>query len=175
MAVNHADIVSALLALGRFDEAQKEVDSAPDDPAASWKTPLRLAVALDRKQYDAALTLLRQGTLIRDAPIFTLNYVAALQMAGQRDDAYREATKLVDRSPSCEGKAALAALKQERGDTSGARRLVAAALESADAADILPSALRCAALSAAAISDAKQAATLLERIAADEHMLRAWA
>ena len=175
MDVNHADIVSALLALGRFDEAQKELDSAPDGTAASWKTPLRLAVALDRKQYDAALSLLRQGTLIRDAPIFALNYVAALRMAGQRDEAYREATRLVDRSPSCEAKAALAGLKQERGDWSGARRLVAPSLQSAEAANVLPSALRCAALSAAALGDASEAARLLQRVAADERMLRAWA
>jgi non-specific serine/threonine protein kinase len=176
MDVNHADIVSALLALGRFDEAQKELDAAPDATAAAWKTPLSLAIALDRKQYDAALSLLRTGTLIKDAPIFALNYVAALRMAGQRDEAYREASKLVDRAPNnCEAKAALAALRQERRDSSGARRLVAPALQTSVAPTTSPSALRCAALSAAAIGDAPGAAAILGRIAGDERMLRAWA
>jgi TolB-like protein len=176
MDVNHADIVSALLALGRFDEAQREIDAAPDETASSWKTPLRLAIALDRKQYDAALALLRTGTLIRETPMFAFSYVAALRMAGQRDEAYREASKLVDRAPrSCEARAALAALKQERGDATGARRLVASALEASATPTVLPSALRCAALSAAAIGDAAEAAALLGHIAADERMLRACA
>jgi tetratricopeptide (TPR) repeat protein len=175
MDVNHADIVSALLALGRLDDAQKEIDAAPD-AAAAWKTPLRLAIALDRRHYDAALALLRTGTLIKDAPIFALNDVATLRMAGQRDEAYREASKLVDRAPDyCEARAALAALKQERGDASGARRLVAPALQTSATSTVSPSALRCAALSTAAIGDAPGAAAILGRIAGDERMLRAWA
>jgi tetratricopeptide (TPR) repeat protein len=176
MDVNHGDIVSALSAQGRYDEAQKEIDSVPDSPAATWKVPLRLAVALDRKQYDAAIKLLREGTLIRDVPMFALNYVAVLRMAGARDEAYKEAARLVNKAPdSCEAKAALAGLKQERGEVPAARQLVAPALEAAPAPGVLPSALRCAALSAAAIGDAAQTAGFLKRIAGDERMLRAWA
>ena len=97
-------------------------------------------------------------------------------MAGQRDEAYREASKLVDRAPNnCEAKAALAALRQERRDSSGARRLVAPALQTSVAPEPSPSSLRCAALSAAAIGDAPGAAAILGRIAGDERMLRAWA
>jgi non-specific serine/threonine protein kinase len=176
MDVNHGDIVSALLAQGRYDEAQKEIDSVPDSTAATWKMPLRLAVALDRRQYDAALALLRQGTLMRDVPMFALNEVAALRMAGDRDQAYKEAARLVNKTPdSCEAKAALAGLKQERGEAAAARQLVAPALQAAALPDVLPSSLRCGALSAAAVGDASRTAAFLRRIAEDERMLRAWA
>jgi TolB-like protein len=176
MDVNHADTVSALLLLGRFDEAQRVIETAPESAAATWKPPLRVALAFDRKQYDAAVALLREGTLTRNMSVFVPNYVVALRMAGDRDGAYREAVALARQAPnSCEAKAMLAGLKYERNDTQAARQLVAPALQAAAAPGVLPSALRCGLLSAAAIGNAAEAAGLLRRIAEDERMLRAWA
>src|SRR5262249_31595304 len=152
------------------DEAQRELDSVTD--SAAWKPPLQLALALDRKQYDAALALLREGALIHDLPLFALNYVAALRMSGARDEAYREATKMISgTTDSCAARAMLAGLKQERGETQAARELVAPALRAAAGPGVMPSTLRCGVLSAAAIGDAPEAAALLRQIAGDERML----
>ena len=75
--VNHADIVSALLALGRFSTRRRRNSTRrPTPPRRPGRRQLSLAIALDHKQYDAALSLLRTGTLIKDAPIFALNYAA---------------------------------------------------------------------------------------------------
>jgi hypothetical protein len=57
----------------------------------------------------------------------------------------------------------------------GARRLVASARQTSATPGGSPSALRCAALSAAALGDAPEAAAILGRIAGDERLLRAWA
>jgi hypothetical protein len=66
-------------------------------------------------------------------------------------------------------------LRAERGQTANARQLVAPALRAGAAADVGPSALRCAVVSAAAVGDANEAASLLARIAGDERLLRYWA
>src|SRR5262249_13687796 len=101
---------------------------------------------------------------------------AALRMSGARDEAYREATKMISgTTDSCAARAMLAGLKQERGETQAARELVAPALRAAAGPGVMPSTLRCGVLSAAAIGDAPEAAALLRQIAGDERMLRAWA
>ena len=97
-------------------------------------------------------------------------------MVNRRDEALREATRLVQTEPSiCDAKAVLAGLRAERGQGAAARQLVAPALKAAAATDIGPSAIRCAVTSAAAIVDANAAAALLDRIASDERLLRYWA
>jgi tetratricopeptide (TPR) repeat protein len=173
MDINHADIVAALSALGRHAEARRELEESPD--AAGWKRPLRLTVALDEGRYEEALASMRSSGVMADIPVFRLGYIYTLQMAGHRDEAHREAEKLVRDSPTCEARAALAGIKQELGQAAAARQLAAPALQAATRADVGPNALRCAALSAAAIADVGTAAKMIRRIAADEKLLRFWA
>jgi len=173
MDINHADITSCLSMLGRFDEARAELGAASN--ASNWKAPLRMAIDLDQRDYQSALKTLEQG-LMKDAPVFALGYVAVLRMVNRRDDAFREATRLVQTQPGyCEAKAALAGLRTERGQAGVARQLVAPALRAGTAPDVGPSALRCAVTSAAAIGDAGGAAAMIDRIAGDERLLRYWA
>jgi non-specific serine/threonine protein kinase len=174
MDVNHADLVSALSMLGRFDEASRELTDAPD-PNGVWKPPLRVALALEQRRYDDALRTIRDQKLIETTPIFALTNVYALRMAGRADEAMTQAQALVVRnSADCEARAAVAGLRQERGQQAVARQLVAAALANARTGALGPLTVRCAALSAAAVGDAPLAAELLKRIAADETMLRGW-
>ena len=176
MEINHADITGALSALGRFDEAERELDSVPgNQDRAQWKAVLRAAIALDRQDYDKAAAAFESGPLA-GLPVFALSDVNALRMAGRADAAYQQARRLVQKNPSyCEAIAALAGLRHERGERAAARQMVASALRAAETPDVGPAALRCAGLSAAAIGDASAAAAVLQRIAADERQLRAWA
>jgi tetratricopeptide (TPR) repeat protein len=176
MSVNHQDIVGALLALGRVDEAQREIESAPEGSGSQWKAPQRLTVALDRHQYDRALEMFEKNVLPKDEPVFAVAYANALRMAGRPDEAYQEATKLVEKSPGyCDGKATLAALKFERGQTAEARQIVAPALSAVAADEIGAVELQCGARSLAAVGDARGAGALMRRIASHERLLRAWA
>jgi tetratricopeptide (TPR) repeat protein len=176
MDVNHADIAGALSALGRFDEAERELNSVPDDrDRTQWKVVLRAAMALDRREYDKAAAIVEGGPLAA-LPVFALSDVNALRTAGRADAAYQQARRLVQKNPGyCEAIAALAGLRDERGERAAARQMVAPALRAAETPDVGPAALRCAALSAAAIGDASAAAAALQRIAGDERQLRAWA
>jgi hypothetical protein len=174
MDVNHADLVSALSMLGRFDEASRELTDAPD-PNGMWKPPLRVALALEQRRYDEALRTIRDLKLVETVPVFALTNVYALRMAGRSDEAMTQAQALVARKPAdCEARAAVAGLRQERGQQAAARQLVASALANARTPAHGPLAVRCAALSAAAVADAPLAADLLKRIAVDEVMLRGW-
>ena len=174
MDINHADITSCLSMLGRFDEAHAELETASN--ASGWKTPLRIALELDQGHFDRALQTLERGNLLREAPVFTLGYVTVLRMVNRRDDALREAVRLVQAQPaSCDAKAVLAGLRMERGQTAQARQLAAPALKAGAAPDVGPSALRCAVTSAAALGDANEAGAILDRIAGDERLLRYWA
>src|SRR5262249_20120495 len=107
---------------------------------------------------------------------FVLGYINLLRMMDKREEAYQEATSLVQkRSDFCEARATLAALTFERGDLRAARQLVKPALDAGAAPDTGPSTLRCAVISPAAIGDARGAAASLRRIARDERLLRMWA
>jgi tetratricopeptide (TPR) repeat protein len=175
MDVNHADLVGALSMLGRFDEARAELAAAPD-PNDTWKTPLRAMVALDQQRYDEALAAFGDQKLVATAPMFALPNIYALRMSGRTDEAAVQAAALVARNPGyCEARAALAGLRQERGQQSAARQPVGSVLANARAGTTGPATIRCAVLSAAAVGDAPLAALLLKRIAADEGMLRSWA
>src|SRR5262249_36841725 len=111
-----------------------------------------------------------------DVPAITVGQISALRMVGRRDEAYRAATTLVKRNPgSCEANAVLASLKAERGQAAASRQLVRSALRAGAAAEVGPSALRCAVMSAAAVGDGLQVGALLRRTAADEQLLRRWA
>ncbi len=173
MSVNHADIVYVESAMGRFDDAQRELDAAPGDAASkTWGQWGRLTVLLGRHQYDAMVALYIRTPV----PQFRLEYVNSLRMAGRADDAYREAMSLVAQNPSnCAARATLAALRQERGLANLARQTVAPALAAAARESVGPQSLRCGVLSLAAIADAEGVAAQLRRIAGRERFLRAWA
>ena len=176
MSVNRGDIVEIQSALGRLDEAQRELDSAPAGGDEVWKASGRLAVLLGRHQYDAALALFDQNVLPRQVPIFRLDYVNTLRMAGQADAAYREATILVAANPAnCAALATLAALQHEHGLANLARQTVAPALTAAAAEGAGPISMRCGVLSFAAIGDAPGVAAQLRRVAGSERLLRGWA
>ena len=176
MSVNRSDIVGIQSALGRFDEAQRELDAAPGPGDAGWKMPRRLTVLLGRHQYDAALTLFGQNAFPRQVPIFQLEYANTLRMAGRADEAYREAMSLVAANPAdCGANATLAALRQERGLSNLARQTVAPGVAAATSGDAGPLSLRCGVLSLAAIADAPGVAAQLRRVAGSERLLRAWA
>ncbi len=174
MSVARSDIVDIQSALGRFDEAQRELDAAPS--RGEWKAASRLTVLLGRHQYDAALALFEQNALPRHVPIFQLEYANTLRMAGRTDDAYREATSLVAANPgNCAANATLAALKQEHGLSNAARQLVGPALAAAASEDVGPVSMRCGVLSFAAMGDARGVAAELRRVAGSGRLLRAWA
>ena len=170
MSINLFDIVDVESAMGRFDEAQRELDAAPGDAAS--KTAFRLTLLLGRRQYDAVVALYVQAPV----PQFRLEYVESLRMAGRADDAYREAMSLVAENPSnCAANATLAALRYERGLANLARQAVAPALAAAASENAGPQSLRCGVLSLAATGDAEGVAAQLRRIAGGERLLRAWA
>jgi tetratricopeptide (TPR) repeat protein len=176
MSVNHADIVGVLLALGRPDDATREIDSAPPGRDSEWKAASRLTLELDQHQYERALSMFDKNLLPKSEPMFALDYANTLRMAGRGDEAYQEAAKLVERSPAfCGGRATFAALKFERGLTAEARRLVAPAVTSVASDESGSATLQCGARSLAAVGDTRGTAALLRRIASHPRLLRAWA
>jgi tetratricopeptide (TPR) repeat protein len=175
MSVTRSDIVDVESAIGRFDEAERELDAAPNQGDAMLKAS-RLNVLLASHRYDAALALFAGGTLPRQDRAFGLDYANTLMMAGRADEAAKAATSAAAANPGdCAVTATLAALRHERGALAAARQLVAPALAAAAASDVGPVSLRCGVLSFAAIADAQGAAAQLRRIAGSERLLRAWA
>ena len=176
MSVNRGDIVDIQVALGHFDDAQREIDTAPGAADAQWKRAGRVTVLLGRHDYDAALKLFEQRGFPRQVPSFHLEYANTLRMAERADDAFREVTSLVATDPTdCRANATLAALRQERGLSNIARQTVAPALAAAALEAAGPLAIRCGVLSFAAIGDASGVAAALKRVAASERLLRGWA
>ncbi len=174
MSATRGDVARVQSILGRFDEAQRELDAAPGDETS--KTPARLILLRGRHRYDAALALFAQKAAPWDVPVFRLEYANTLRMAGRADDAFREAMSLVAENPSdCAANATLAALRQERGLSNLARQTVAPALAAAAMESAGPRSLRCGVLSLAAIGNAEGVGAQLRRVAASERLLRAWA
>lgn len=176
MSINHGDIVDIQVALGHFDDAQREIDAAPGAANDEWKMTSRWTVLLGRHDYDAALKLFEEKGFPRQLPSLHLEYANTLRMAGRPDDAFREVTGLVATNPAdCAASATLAALRQERGLSNIARQTVAPALAAAAADGAGPLAIRCGVLSLSAIGDAAGVAALAKRVAASERLLRLWA
>ena len=170
MSINRADIIGIESAMGRFDEAQREIDAAPGDAAS--KTSFRLIVLLARREFDAVVALYGQSPVQR----FRLEYLNSLRMVGRADDAYREVMSLVAEKPSdCWANATMAGLRQERGLGTLARQTAAPALAAVASENAGPQSLRCGVLSLAALGDAEGVAAQLRRIAGRERFLRAWA
>jgi hypothetical protein len=83
---------------------------------------------------------------------------------------------MAGRAPgTCEAKAALAALAFERRDTATAHRLADGFLSQAQLETASPPAIRCGLQAAAALQSSGLAAALLDRVAASEPALRAFA
>ena len=177
MLVSRARIVTTLAAAGRDGEAKHELDDAEKSAPPGWTTPLQVVSALDAHRFAEAVALLERDNFYRGQHSRTLmlQYADALRETGRAGDAYTVTLELVDGDKrDCEAKATLAALKAERQDAAGARKLVAPALQARTEADTGPVATRCAVLSAAAVGDAQGAASWLRRVADDERLFKDW-
>jgi TolB-like protein len=168
-------LASAALAAGDLDDTLAAMDQgralAPDEPWwDAFRDRVRLARATARDP-GPAVEIRAAG----DFPPGILLRVAVLHVTGRPADAAALAGTLVRRHPdSCEALAMLAAV------TGGSRRVPQGVRTTTDiiamAADAPDGSgwAGCAALAAAATSDAARAAAALRRIAASEAELRAW-
>ena len=112
----------------------------------------------------------------RTVPGRWLGFVLGLRAADRTDEALAEASVLTSRFPQdCEGKAVLAALRFERREAAAAHRLADGAVAAASLDSASPQAVRCGLHAAAALQSPGQMAALLDRISANERMLRAFA
>jgi TolB-like protein len=174
--VSRGDIATAMMSQGRADDARKELAEVPANAeTATWRAGLLEKIQISQHDLDTALASSAKRPFRSVTPAW-LTQVVALRMADRRADAWREAEQLVATTPaSCEGRALLAGLRLERGMTGGARQLSDPILQAAASESAHPAVLRCAALTAAALNDAAETASLLDRIAGHEQWLRYWA
>jgi hypothetical protein len=119
---------------------------------------------------------LRSDSELRTVAPEWLIYATALRAAGRSEEAAGELRRLSASFPRfCDAPAVLGGLLLERKDPAGARRLTAPLLERGQVALPTPPEVRCALLAAAANRDVAAAVAALNRIAADERLLRRWA
>jgi hypothetical protein len=174
----HADIVGALGLLGRDAEARSELDAAARTGglAAASAASLLALNDLHRERYAQAASALAALPTARSSPSRWAALLTAVRLDGRVDDALAEASALVARFPqNCEARVLLGALKFERRDAAAAHALADGALATAARESPLPSDVRCGLHAAAALQNGAQAAALLDRVSANESMLRAFA
>ncbi|HEY3382824.1 MAG TPA: protein kinase [Vicinamibacterales bacterium] len=173
----HRDIAAALELLNRLPEAEQAVNAGqaarPDRP---WWAQMRARFAILQHQYDSAVRLLADDPATESSPIVWLvGRVIPLRLASRTEEARKEATDLVTVYPSyCEGRAVLAGLEWDTNARQQGRTTADAVFSQASAANVLSVTLPCAAMAAAAVGDAAQAANYLSRTAADDRALRLW-
>jgi TolB-like protein len=172
----HADLAGAFGVLGRDDEFDLELKAlAQAEPVRGIVVSQAAMNDMRHERYAAAVTRLQSAAQLR-LPTLSRALVKALRMAGRADDALAEGTALVSRAPQdCQAMTLLAGLRFERHEAGPAHRLADGALKAANAATASPSELRCALYAAAALQNGPAVATLLDRIAAAEPELRAFA
>jgi TolB-like protein len=175
--MNHVAIAESLWRLGRNDEAQNELKAMPLAGRGSFLVARARALAdLNRERPAEAAAELQAMPNLRTMPPYWAALVTALRGAGRVGEAMTEASALAARFPQeCEAKVVLAALKFESRETAAAHKLADGPLAHAFAASPLASNIRCGLHAAAALQDGARAATLLDRIAGGEPMLRAFA
>jgi TolB-like protein len=175
-AVIHSDIVSALGLLGRDDEARNELAVIGRSNSGIATGLLALNDLRNGRNAQATAAALAALPSMKSTPPLWTNLVAALRLANRADEALAEATAMTARFPqSCEARVMLAALRFERREVAAARRLAdgplaIANLPSASAGDV-----RCGLHAAAALQNGAHAAALIDRIAAQEPLLRGFA
>jgi TolB-like protein len=175
--VSRTDIASALGLLGRDEDARRELKAITrpgTNLAALGATQARIDLHAGR--YAEAAAALTAMPAVRSAPPFWSSLAAAFRLANRAEDALTEATLLATRFPQdCEARVMLAALQFERHDAAGAHKLADGLLAMANLEAPLPSDVRCGLHAAAALQDGVRAAALIDRVAAQEPMLRAFA
>ena len=128
-----------------------------------------------RHRFDRVIPAMGASSSTRASEPMWRWYVRALRTAGRGDEALQEASRMLERfPPSCEGRAIVAGLRLEHGQTVAAHQLADPIRRAARDAAAAPPDVRCAATAAAAMGDAPALASVLDRIAPDERMLRYW-
>lgn len=131
---------------------------------------------LTRGQSAAAIAAVQDPQRRAADPIAGLLYLRALAAAGRVREADDEAAGLLQHHPSsCEVRAIRAGLLVDNGKGQEARQETDRIFSSASAADAAPGRIGCAAVAAAALGEADAAGRWLQRIAAEEPVLRMWA
>ena len=174
MQVNYPDMAMAFLSMNQLAAAEQAVANTP--PSTRWARLSRAFIDLERDRPDDAVATLRSDSELRTVAPEWLILATALRAAGRSEEAAGELRRLSGSFPRfCDAPAVLGGLLLERRDPAGARRLTAPLLERGQVPQPTPSDVRCALLAAAASRDVAAAATALNRIAADERLLRRWA
>jgi tetratricopeptide (TPR) repeat protein len=175
--VNHTGIASALGLLGRDEEARRELTTITRKAISpALLAAMQATNDLRSGRSGEAAAALSAMPDVRSAPPFWSALVAAFRLAGRNEDALTEATLLVTRFPQdCEARVMLAALQRERRDAASAHKLADGPLAIANLESPLPSDVRCGLHAAAALQNGAQAAALVDRVAASEPLLRAFA
>jgi len=177
LTASRADIASTLLGLNQWADARRELEPLQQGGDQETLRFLQATIDLDEHQFDRALGGLRAFGNLRTTPVVWTAYITALRTAGRRDEAYQEAAQMLASFPRvfCEARGLAAGLRLERGQTRPARQLADPIRRDARGDAASPAAVRCAVMTAAAMNDAFQTATLLTRIASREDLLRSWA
>jgi TolB-like protein len=174
---NWRDIASAQALMGDRTSAEQSVVKGeavrPDRP---WWKQMRARLDTEQQRYDHAIELLQGDPSVESTPIvWLMGRVVPMSLAGRNEEALAEVNRLAERYPAfCEGRALLAGLEMDGGLPDAGRALGAAILAEAGRNEAEPPARVCAALAAAAIGDAAEAASWLSRIAGDDRALRVW-
>jgi TolB-like protein len=174
MQVNYPDMALAFLSMNQLVAAEHAVANTP--LSTRWARLSRAFIDLERDRPDDAVATLGSDPELRTVGPEWLVYATALRAAGRSEEAAGELRRLSGSFPRlCDAPAVLGGLLLERKDPAGARRLTAPLLERGQAAQAAPPDVRCSLLAAAANRDVSAAAVALDRIAADERLLRRWA
>src|SRR4051794_6300844 len=171
------DLAGVLALLDRDEEMRAQLNAIPArGPVSRFAVPLLALNDIRHGRYAPAAAALGAMPDLKAVPSFWSEWVRALRLAGRGDDAHAEAAALVARFPhDCEAVVMLAALKNERREVVAAHKLADGMLTTALRDSALPGDLRCGLHAAAALQNGEAAATLLNRIAANEPLLRAFA
>ncbi|PYQ74093.1 MAG: hypothetical protein DMG04_11650 [Acidobacteria bacterium] len=170
---SRGDTAVALALLQRWEEADRALAAVKTSPRGPL---MRALFRIIENRPEPALESLRAIPTIRQTAVPWLAYVIGLRAGGRSDDAFREASQLIDRFPSvCDARAVLAGLTLDRRQSDAAHRLADPLLRAGRADSPAPGDLRCAVAAAAAMNDGRQASALLARIASNERWLRYWA
>ncbi len=170
----HLQLAGAHLVLGQSEPAQLEVARgqalAPDSP---WWYGMRTRIALGMPRRDVLAQLAARTDTEYAAGWYAR--VLALLAIGQPREAATSLAGLAQTYPGfCEARATLAGLRRDAGEEVEARRMAEVIYQAADAPGGARFYGRCAAMAAAALSDAEKAARWIDRTARDQAMLHRW-